>query len=227
MTDNQTFKLTGPAGEVIMTGSMSAIMERLPDTHACNDALSTMLDTAVKQVEAEEKLEDARACATQILHDGITRLCARLDAFEKQRAISMKRAEAERQRRDQQRVQSYLDQLPDPDAPEPIVYPPPGDLTINEPSPLKTNEPVDDDGDLEIKHAVNPERYGPNENDDEGPGDLPRELEKDVPPLSGTYTDPKPDPLGGPEAQANSTTDFSELLVRRISQHVHRRSYDP
>jgi hypothetical protein len=57
---------------------------------------------------------------------------------------------------------------------------------------------MDDDGDLEIKHATDPERYG-TETDDEGPGDLPRELEKDVPPPSGSYTNPKPDPLGGPE----------------------------
>ena len=77
----QTFKLYSPSGDVIMTGSMNAIMERLPDTHARNDALSTMLDTAVKQMEAEEKLEDARACAAQILSDGITRLATRLDGL--------------------------------------------------------------------------------------------------------------------------------------------------
>jgi hypothetical protein len=51
----QTFKLSSPSGDVIMTGSMNAIMERLPGTHARNDALSTMLDTAVKQMEAEGK----------------------------------------------------------------------------------------------------------------------------------------------------------------------------
>ena len=163
MTDTQTFKLYGPSGEVIMTGSMSAIMERLPDTHARNDALSTMLDTAVKQVEAEEKLEDARACATQILHDGITRLCARLDAFEKQRAISMKRAEAERQRRDQQRVQSYLDQLPDPDLPDD-----PKAFGIIPPAQDPTGAELESDGDdLTIKSAVDPERYGPVEEDAE------------------------------------------------------------
>jgi hypothetical protein len=122
MTDNQTFKLTGPAGDVIMTGSMSAIMERLPDTTARNDALSTMLDTAVKQVEAEERAEEARTCAAQILADGITHLTTRLDAYEKQRALSMKRAEAQRKARDAARVQRMLDQLPDPDDPDDL-YP--------------------------------------------------------------------------------------------------------
>jgi hypothetical protein len=167
MTDNQTFKLTGPAGEVIMTGSMSAILERLPDTHARNDALSTMLDTAVKQVEAEEKLEEAKACAVKILADGITRLTHRLDQFEKARDLSAKRAEAERKAQDQRRVQRMMDELPDPDNPsdpdEPEEFysidpneraqrdqaveglPPPKDPAGAE---LET-----DDGDLEIKHA--------------------------------------------------------------------------
>ena len=63
MTDTQTFKLYGPSGDVIMTGSMSAIMERLPDTHARNDALSTMLDTPSskwKQRKSLRMLEPAR-----------------------------------------------------------------------------------------------------------------------------------------------------------------------
>jgi hypothetical protein len=189
MTDPaQTFKLYGPSGDVIMTGSMNAIMERLPDTHARNDALSTMLDTAVKQMEAEERQAEARACAIRTIADGVAHLTTRLDQFEKQRALSMKRAEAQRKARDAARVQRMLDQLPDPDDPDALVYPPPGDLTINQP------EPLDDDGDLETKQKVDPERYGT----DEGPSDLPRELEKDTPPPSGNYADPKPDPLGGP-----------------------------
>jgi hypothetical protein len=122
MSTAQTFKLTSPTGEVIMTGSLDALMERLPDTHARNDALESMLKIACDAVEAEEKLEDARACATKILHDGITRLSARMDAFEKRRAISMKRAHAEAQRSDQQRVQAMLDALPDPDDPEPHSF---------------------------------------------------------------------------------------------------------
>jgi hypothetical protein len=122
MSTAQTFKLTSPTGEVIMTGSMNAILERLPDTTARNDALDSMLKIACDAVEAEEKLEDARACATKILHDGITRLSARMDAFEKARALSQKRAHAEQQRRDQQRVQAMLDQLPDPDDPEPHFF---------------------------------------------------------------------------------------------------------
>ena len=205
MSDTQTFKLYGPSGDVIMTGSMNAIMERLPDTSARNDALSTMLDTAVKQVEAEEKLEDARACAAQILADGITRLTSRLDAFEVRREEQQRLDEQEAEREQQRRVQAMLDALPDPDDPDL------GDPTgIIPPTRATGAELESDDGDLEIKHAVDPELYGPA--DDEGPSDLPRELEKDVPPPSGSYTDPKPDPLGGPENPKQVTQPISASL---------------
>jgi hypothetical protein len=119
MTDTeQTFRLLDPDGQEIMNGPMSLIMERLPDTHARNDALDSMLKIACDAVEAEQRADEARASVARSLRDGITRLRARLDSFEKARAISQRRAEAEQQRRDRQRVQAMLDQLPDPDDPE-------------------------------------------------------------------------------------------------------------
>jgi hypothetical protein len=41
---------------------------------------------------------------------------------------------------------------------------------------------------------------------------LPRELEKDVPPPSGNYTEPKPDPLGGPANPKQVTQPISASL---------------
>jgi hypothetical protein len=114
-----------------MTGNMSAILERLPDSLARNDALDSMLQTAVQQVAAEEQLEQARAAATQILADGITRLCSRLDQFEKARAISAKRAEAARKAQDQRRVQRYMDEEWDDPEPEPEE---PGELYSTDPA---------------------------------------------------------------------------------------------
>jgi hypothetical protein len=119
MTDPaQTFKLYGPTGDIIMTGSMSAIMERIPDSVARNAALEDMLKIAADAVGAEERQAEARACAIRTLSDGVARLATRLDSFEKELAISMEREEAEQHRRDQQEVQSYLDALPDPDEPD-------------------------------------------------------------------------------------------------------------
>jgi hypothetical protein len=176
MTDPaQTFKLYGPDGTIIAHGALSSVMEHLPDTHARNDALSTMLDTAVKQVEAEERADEARACAAKILSDGITQLASRMDAFEKQRAISMKRAHAEQQRRDRHRVAAMLDQLPDPDDPEPYSFDPTERVPtstdqdpkgiIPEPADPTGTELENDDGELTIKHEVDPERHG----EDAGP----------------------------------------------------------
>jgi len=152
MSDTQIFKLLNPTGEVIMTGSMNAIMERLPDTHARNDALESMLRTAIDAVEAEERANVARAAATQILSDGITRLSARMDSFEKARAISQKRAEAEAQRRGRQRVAAMLDALPDPDQPysldlkERVADQHPTDIL---PPPRDPEEPAPDPGSLD------------------------------------------------------------------------------
>jgi hypothetical protein len=179
-TDEQTFKLTAPDGKVIMTGNMSAIMEHLPDTPARDAALSSMLQTAADAVEAEEKQAEAiRSCA-QMLSTFADAMNARMDQFEKQRALSAKRAEAQRKAQDQRRVQRYLDELPNPENPEELdLYstdpaeraaairdevvegiPPAKDPTGAE---LEKNELETDDGDLEIKHAPDPDRYAAND----------------------------------------------------------------
>jgi hypothetical protein len=119
MTDPaQTFKLLGPDGSIIMQGALNSVMEQLPDTPARDAALDQMLKTAVDAVEAEEKQAEAvRSCA-QMLDAFADAMNARMDQFEKQRALSAKRAEAARKAQDQRRVQRYLDELPDPDEPE-------------------------------------------------------------------------------------------------------------
>jgi hypothetical protein len=170
----QTFKLLGPDGNIIMKGALNSVMEQLPDTPAREAALDQMLKTAVDAVEAEEKQAEAvRSCA-QMLSTFADAMNARLDQFEKQRAISAKRAKAARKEAAQRQVRRYLDELPDPDQPDLYsidpaerqaaqrdedpqgAIPPPADPTG---ASLKKG----DDGDLEIKHAPDPERYGSDE----------------------------------------------------------------
>jgi hypothetical protein len=160
MTDTQqTFKLLAPDGDVIMTGNMSAIMEQLPDSVARNDALGTMLDTAVKQVAAEEKLEQAKACAVKILTDGITRLSARLDQFEKARSLATKRAEAARKEAAQRQVQRYMDEQweDDPDEPEELYSIDPAErqaeAALRDEDPEGVPPPVDPAGAVLAKDA--------------------------------------------------------------------------
>jgi hypothetical protein len=95
------------------------------------------------------------------------------DAFEKQRALSAKRAEAARIAEGKRRVQQYLDALPDPDGPSQY------------PEPTLAPDPRSD-----------PQNKGSADVDEEG--DLPTELQKDTPPSLGK--DPVLDPaeLGYP-----------------------------
>jgi hypothetical protein len=203
MSTAQTFKLTSPTGEVIMTGSLDALMERLPDTHARNDALDSMLKIACDAVEAEERLEDAWACAAQILTDGITRLCARMDREEQRREEQQRQDAEEAERAAQEKIQRTLDALPDPD--QPYAF------------DLKEREATGDDGELEIQHAPSEGQYG---NDAEpvkpvlsyspvpmpyikgkrdAEGDLPEVVESRSPAPLGSYPVYYPAELGCPE----------------------------
>ena len=97
MTDtDQQFKLLDPDGEVIMSGPMNIILERLPDTHARNAALDEMLQTAVQAVEGEERQERARVTTAKMLSDVATRLTQRMDAYVARREAQRKADEQER-----------------------------------------------------------------------------------------------------------------------------------
>jgi hypothetical protein len=173
MTDDtpQTFKLTSAAGEVIMTGSMSAIMERLPDTRARDDALGSMLRTAIDAVEAEEKRQDAvRSCA-QLLDAFADQMNARIDAYEAKCEAEAEAAAEEAEREAREEIQRTLDALPDPDDPEEREASLASDRTgrdhtdqdpegiIPDPDDPLGTELMGDDGELTIKHEVDPEKY--------------------------------------------------------------------
>jgi hypothetical protein len=100
---------TGPLDECLACLSMAELNEKLFETN--------------EQLSAREQALNAREQtfneqSTQLAHklaDSGTRI---VDTFEKQRALSMKRAHAEQQKRDRARVERYLDEeLPDPDQP--------------------------------------------------------------------------------------------------------------
>jgi hypothetical protein len=180
MTNTQTFTLLDPYGVPIMKGSMPALMEHIPDSVARNSALDDVVRIACDAVEAEERVAEAeqrvaeaRACSIKYFCDNVSRLSARVDAVEEH--VAQQRKDEEEQ--EATRLAKIVEDL------APII-PPEGERT------------APDDGDLEIVRPVEKEKYGPN--DDEGVGDLPPELKEDVPPPSGSYTTPDPDPSGGP-----------------------------
>jgi hypothetical protein len=162
--DTQTFRLLDPDGQEIMNGPMSAIMERLPDTQARNSALEEAVHAAVEAVQAEERATEARACAAQIITDTVTRLTTRLDAYIAHQEEQQRRDAEEAERKEQEEIQSMLDQLPDPDAPERTTDQDPEGILPDPDDPTGTSI-AGDDGDLTLKAPVDPEKYGPVEED--------------------------------------------------------------
>jgi hypothetical protein len=129
-TDNRTFRLFDPDGKEIMSGPMSLIMERIPDSVARNKALDEMLQTAVQAVEAEERQEQARLSTVKMISDVTAHLSARMDAYIARREAQRKADEEEAEREEQQQIQQMLDALPDPDDPNQF------------PDPLLTQDPL-------------------------------------------------------------------------------------
>jgi hypothetical protein len=120
-----------PPDNAIVVGTLDDVMTYIPqsisrqEAEQIRDAVGQALDYArqVQQHEASLK-EQIQTFSDKCL----TPVAARIDSFEKERAISAKLAEAEQKRRDRQRVQAYIDGLPDIDDPEP--WPDNGELTI-------------------------------------------------------------------------------------------------
>jgi hypothetical protein len=134
-----------PPANAIVVGSLDDVMEYIPqsmsrlEAEQIRDAVGQALDYARQVQQHETSLKDR----IQTFSDKcLTPIAERIDSFEKQRAISAKRAEAEQKRRDRQRVQSYIDGLPDIDEPEPLL-------------PAKG-----DNGELTIHHKVDPAARG-------------------------------------------------------------------
>jgi hypothetical protein len=115
--DTRLFHLFDSDGKEIMTGSMSAIMERLPSTKARDAALADMLRIAVDSVEAEQKRDEAVRSTVQMLADGAAHLASRLDAYITRRAAQRKADEEQAERQEQAEIEAMLDGLPDFDNP--------------------------------------------------------------------------------------------------------------
>jgi cobalamin biosynthesis protein CobT len=127
-TDTQQFVLTSATGEVIAHGSMSSVMEHLPDTHARDAALSSMLRTATDAVEAEQRRAEAYASAAQMISDTVEHLTNRMDAYIAGREDQRRRDAEEAEREEQEEIQRTLDALPDPDDDPIPFHTPTGDL---------------------------------------------------------------------------------------------------
>jgi hypothetical protein len=117
----------------VMWGTLEECLTGLSGTPS-NQELLDIQAAIPSMVEQLQQYEKDKSTFYGTVSDAASRLSDRMDSFEKQRAISEKRAHAEQQRRDRQRVAAYLDTLPDPDRP--------------------------DNGELTIKHKLDPSAHG-------------------------------------------------------------------
>jgi hypothetical protein len=196
--------------DAIVVGSQKDFFSYLPQTAAREEAEQRLADQQQQAQEIERKQAEVRACAAQILTDGITRLAHRLDREEQYRAEQARIKAEQAEREEQRQIDAMLAQGPDPD--QPYAF----DQKEREASSV-----AGDDGDLTVKHEMDPEHYGPNEREDQDPevkpalsygrvplsyvkkkdaeGDLPEGVERRSPPPLGNYPIYDPAELGKPE----------------------------
>ena len=154
----------------ILIGPMSECLEGIRQSVA-HTAMLRRLDEGQKEAERVERTQAATRIANcAMLVDGLDRIARRLDSYEAELAIKKQREADAAEQEEQERIQAALDELPDPD--DPTQHMPGGELSPLQPKP---------------------------QDDDEGQGDLPRELEKGAPPPIGNLAEPEgPEALGHP-----------------------------
>jgi hypothetical protein len=170
--------LVGPLDECLACISMSGFNEKLLATNEQLSARELALNEREQSfTEQSTKLAHKLADSGSRIVDAYEREQERRDADEQEAKRLAEEQEAEQER---ERLAKIANDL------TPIIGPE-GEKT----------SATSDDGDLEIVRSVEKEKYGSSE-DDEYPGDLPRELKKGTPAPSGSYTTPDPTDLGGP-----------------------------
>jgi hypothetical protein len=175
--NNQQFAIvpyTGRAPEdAIVTGNLSQVTEYIPQSVARNEKEAQLAQAERDAEETANHQAEVRACAIQILGDGLTHLSNRLDGFE-----TRKQEREEQQRRDAEEaeaaaVEQMLAGLPDPEDPQ----------------------AMGDDGELEaIKPPPDTEKLDPEHRNEAVTGAMPEELEEGAPSEIGEFGAPLPPP---------------------------------
>jgi hypothetical protein len=152
------FKLMAPDGEIIMQGSLNAVMQHVIDSKARKEAeaLIARADQAAEQErEREQRERELVSDGIRVLADGFKKLDRRFDAL-------MRSRDARRKLDAASEATKQMLELPK-DAPE-------LDLSDDTPSPS---------GELRPLEAKDPKEHQPAASDQ---GDLPKELLKGAPP---------------------------------------------
>jgi hypothetical protein len=143
MEPRKHFKLMAPDGEVIMQGSLAAVMQCVLDSKARKQALDLVAraDAAAEQEREREQHEQTMiAEAVYAFADSINRLSRRLDAIEQSRAV---RHKLDAVSEATERMLEIPKDAPSDDTPQPT-----GELHSVRPVDPERHQPAADQGDL-------------------------------------------------------------------------------
>jgi hypothetical protein len=156
--------------EAIMVGNMDAVMRCLPQSVANEEQEQRLAQAKEEAAETEQHQAEVRACALQILGDGLEHLSGRLDAFEANRKAREEQAHRDAEAAEAKAIEAYLASLPDPEFPQ----------------------AMSDEGEFEIKEPPDVEKYHPEARNEAISGALPEELSEGSPPETGEFGAPLP-----------------------------------
>jgi hypothetical protein len=151
--------------------NFSQVTEYIPQSVARMEADQRFAQAKKDAEETERYHDEVRACALQILGDGLTRLSERLDQHEARKQARTDQLQRQAEEAEAARLEAQLAALPDPDHP-----------------PM-----MGDDGDFQaIKEPVDTEKHNPEHRNEAATGVLPTELEEGAPPEAGQYAPTTP-----------------------------------
>jgi hypothetical protein len=183
--DNELFAIVPVEGnqsppEAIVVGDLREVTSYIGQSIARIEEEQRLAQAQQDAAETERIQSEARACAAQMLVDGLTHLSERLDEFETRKPARAEQARRAKEAAEYQAIEDAIAAHPDPDNPDASTV-------------LKDAVP-EPGGELHSHPAVDREKYDPEgeHTEDALTGLTPSELEKDTPPPLGDYGAPLP-----------------------------------
>jgi hypothetical protein len=186
-----------PPADAIVVGPMSEVTEYIGGSVARNEKEAKIVRAERDIRETTAYQDEVRACALEILADGLAHISDRMDAYEarkKEHADEQQRAAEEAEA---PAVEQMLAEIPDPD------------------------QPRTDDGELlAIKEPPETEKYDPDgeARSESITGLTPPDLEETVPPEPGAFT-----PTAAPESPYRNPAAIGGNLAWLRSQSTNKR----
>jgi hypothetical protein len=172
-----------PPADAIIHGSLSVVMEQLPDTQARQAAIEHMYRVAADAVEAEERRQAAHDATMRMVADAVTHFVNRMDRiirrYEDEARHDAEREEQARQDEQAERITAALDALRHHNTGDLSPLPPVDQPQYEDPDDPDNEEPEDEPEDRD--DTLLP-RHTPGQSTARDQGNLPRDLTSATPP---------------------------------------------